>query len=102
MPELNCNLFSVTSAIQNGCALGNQDNVITLTKGEVTLQFDRILNNQSGGYIGGIIIEPFEDTSKEKQKNDARTNFDKSTTAGFRIYMDISSIHANNLGGEKY
>ncbi|CAJ1945008.1 unnamed protein product [Cylindrotheca closterium] len=48
VPELWCNLFSLTAAMDKGFDLGNQGRIITVTHGSTTIGFDRIFPTSSG------------------------------------------------------
>ena len=48
VPELWCNLFSITAALDKGFDLGNIGRVITLSKGNVKIGFDQVFSTQSG------------------------------------------------------
>jgi hypothetical protein len=57
VPDLWVNLFSVTSALTDGWKLGNDKKVITLTKGNTTLRFDKLFPS-GDGYVCGVDITP--------------------------------------------
>jgi len=49
-------------------------------------------------------MDSWEDCAlaKARQKNVPKLNMNRSTIPGERLYLDISSIKANSLGGKKY
>jgi hypothetical protein len=62
VPDLWVNLFSVTSALADGWKLGNDKKVITLTKGDTTIRFDKLFPS-GDGYVCGVDIAPIMDTA---------------------------------------
>ena len=48
VPELWCNLFSITAAIDKDFTLGNKQRVITLSKGRNCFGFDQLMETTSG------------------------------------------------------
>ena len=45
VPELWCNLFSITAALDKGFELGNVGRVITLSHGNVKIGFDQVFQH---------------------------------------------------------
>ena len=56
-PELSFNLFSLTQAMANGGKLGSNGTIITMTKGEQRLEFDRKIS-MSNGYLPAVELAP--------------------------------------------
>ena len=54
-PELSFNLFSLTQAMENGAKLGCKGTVITLTKGQQVVFFDRKIQT-TNGYLPAVEI----------------------------------------------
>jgi hypothetical protein len=52
LPELCANLFSVNKALKNGFKLSNKNENISLTKGSVSITFDRIIKSLDGTVSG--------------------------------------------------
>ena len=57
VPDLWVNLFSLTRAMMGGGQLGNKGLVITMSKNNKTIKFDKIFNTKNG-YVGGVDICP--------------------------------------------
>ena len=56
VPELYCNLFSITQALQTGCVFSSTKNkTIRLTRGKINIDFDRTINTP-GGFLLGVKI----------------------------------------------
>jgi hypothetical protein len=53
IPNLWLNLFSICKSLKGGSKIGNIDEVITLTKNNVTLKFDALIKTNDG-YVPGI------------------------------------------------
>ena len=53
------NLFSITRALSGGCRLGNEGEVITITKDGFRLAFDQKIRTKTG-YVGAVEILPLE------------------------------------------
>ena len=51
------NLFSITAALDKGFKLGNEGKALTLTKGGVTIKFDKLIPTKSG-WVCGATMEP--------------------------------------------
>ena len=62
VPKLWCNLFSMPMAMQDGWKLGNEDKVITLTKGKVTLRFENIIP-VGDSFVATIELVPQSDSA---------------------------------------
>ena len=58
LPDLWCNLFSITAALRKGFSISNEGMKIVLKKGSTNLKFDRIGETVHGGYLIGINIIP--------------------------------------------
>ena len=63
VPELWCNLFSLTAVLDKGFNLGNQGKVITVSKGDVTIGFDRIFPTTSGFIMAADMEQIGADTA---------------------------------------
>ena len=61
MDGLWCNLFSLTQAMASGWKLGNEGRVIILTKGPLTIRFDRIVET-GDSFICAVYITPREES----------------------------------------
>ena len=57
IPELWCNLFSITAALHNGCKLSNHGTMIKLSKNSFEMKFDRSIKTESG-HVYGVKIVP--------------------------------------------
>ena len=57
VPELMCNLFSLTKAMDNGWEVHGADKKIVLKKDGVEIPFTNNVSTQSG-YVCDVIIEP--------------------------------------------
>jgi hypothetical protein len=53
VPELWINLFSIGKALKNGFNLSNDGEIIKLSKGYVTLTFDKVVRTKNG-FVPGI------------------------------------------------
>jgi len=63
VPELWVNLFSVGKALQKGFKIGNEGMILTLTKGNLILKFDRIFTTAKGFVVGvNLIPKPTQET----------------------------------------
>ena len=58
VPELWCNLFSITSAMKKGFAISSKDMVVSISKGNFKFNFDKVGETASGGFLMGIEIVP--------------------------------------------
>ena len=56
VPELSINLLSITKAIENGFQVSNEGNIMSLTKGSMTIKFDKIQKTKNG-FCPGIIMK---------------------------------------------
>ena len=57
VPEIWINLFRIGKALKNGFKIGNDGEIIKLTKGNVTLIFDKVVRTKNG-YVSGIRLTP--------------------------------------------
>jgi hypothetical protein len=57
VPELWVNLFSIGKALKKGFDIGNDGEIIKLTKGNVSLTFDKIMKTKNG-FVPGIRLMP--------------------------------------------
>jgi hypothetical protein len=57
VPNLWINLFSICKALKDGSKKGNINEVITLTKNNVTLKFDSLIKTNDG-FVPGIKLIP--------------------------------------------
>jgi hypothetical protein len=57
VPELWINLFRIGKALKNGFDIGNDGEIIELTKGNVTLTFDKVVKMKNG-FVPGIRLTP--------------------------------------------
>ena len=73
VPDLHCNLMSITTAIKNGAKLSNEKEVIVLKKNNVTVKFDRISKAGDGNTMS-VCIQPKEDENSPEEANAAATN----------------------------
>ncbi len=55
------NLLSITRALSRSCKLGNNGEIITLTKDDFTLSFDHNIRTKTG-YVGAVEISQWEET----------------------------------------
>ena len=56
VPELSINLFSITKAIGKGFQVSNKGNIMRLTKGLMTIKFDK-LQKTKNGFCPGILMK---------------------------------------------
>ena len=56
LPDLWCNLFSITGAIKKGFQISNKGMMLQLSKGSTTIKFDRIGETTHGGFLVGVEI----------------------------------------------
>ena len=82
VPDLWVNLFSLTRAMMGGGQLGNKGLVITMSKNNKTIKFDKIFKTKNG-YVGGVDICP-----TQQSQNVANLSMD-----------DGYQIRLNNLHG---
>ena len=80
VPELWVNLFSLTKPLKTGGKLGNEDIYITISKGDVTIKFDKILKTKTG-FVGAVEICPLE------LENQAQVSLDKGRS------LQLSKLH---------
>jgi hypothetical protein len=57
IPDLWINLFSICKALKDGSKIGNVDEIITLTKYDVILEFDTLITTKDG-CVPGIKLTP--------------------------------------------
>jgi hypothetical protein len=57
VPALWINLFSIEKALKNGFNLSNHGEIMELSKGNVTLTFDKVLRTKNG-FVPGIKFLP--------------------------------------------
>jgi len=55
--DLWINLFSLTKPLENGSKLGNDVIYITISKGDTTIKFDKILKTKTG-FVGAVEVAP--------------------------------------------
>ena len=58
IPEICCNLFSITAAMKKGFSMSSKDMVITMSKGNFSFKFDKMGEMATGGFLIGIEIVP--------------------------------------------
>jgi hypothetical protein len=80
VPDLWCNLFSLTAALNDGWILSNKSKMITLTKDGVSLTFDKIIPS-GDGYLCGVEIVPARETAAA------------ATTLAEGATLDINDFH---------
>ena len=74
------NLFSITRALSGGCRLGNEGEVITLTKDDFTLSFNHKIQTKTG-YVGAVEILPLD--------------YDEMAAAALAVgAVDVNKFHA--------
>ena len=57
VPDLYCNLFSITSAMDDGYGLsGRKDEFLTLRKNDMVIKFDQVIKSGTGKLVGVKII----------------------------------------------
>ena len=56
VPELSINLLSITKAMENGFQVSNMGNFMSLTKGSMTIKFDK-LQKTKNGFCPGLIMK---------------------------------------------
>ena len=74
VPGLCVNLFSLTKAMKNGYKIGNDEKVITLTKNNTEIKFDRIQTTKVGYLVGIKMIAD----DNEEQAELAGIGFDQA------------------------
>ncbi len=57
IPELWVNLFSIGKGLQNGFNIGNKSLHLYLTKGKITILFDKMMKTNKG-FILGVDMMP--------------------------------------------
>ena len=58
VPDLYCNLFSITSAMDDGYGLsGRKDEFLTLRKNDMVIKFDQVIKSGTGKLVG-VKIHP--------------------------------------------
>jgi hypothetical protein len=57
VPELSINLLGITKAMENGFQVSNKGNIMSLTKGSVTIKFDKLQKTKKKGFCLGILME---------------------------------------------
>ena len=57
VPNLVCNLFSITSALSKEWKLGNEGKMLKISNGESVIKFDQIIGKKSG-HLCGVHIKP--------------------------------------------
>jgi len=73
VPDLWINLFSLTEPLENESKLGNDGIYITISKGNTTFKFDKILKTKTG-FVGAVEIAPL------LLKDQANMTLDKGRT----------------------
>ena len=58
IPEIYCNLFSITAAMKKGFSMSSKDMVITMSKGNFSFKFDKMGETVTGGLLIGVEIVP--------------------------------------------
>ena len=58
IPEMWCNLFSITSATKKGFEISSKDMVVSISKGDFKFCFDKVRETISGGFLMGVDIVP--------------------------------------------
>ena len=58
IPEMWCNLFSITSAMKKGFNISSKDMVVSISKGDFKFSFDKVREMMSGGFLMGVKIVP--------------------------------------------
>ena len=56
VPELSINLLSITKAMENSFQVSNKGNIMSLTKGSVTIKFDK-LHKMKNRFCPGILMK---------------------------------------------
>lgn len=88
VPDLHCNLMSITTALKNGAKLSNEGEVIVLTKNGTTVKFDK-KSKAGDGNTMSVCIEPKKTKKNEnlpEEANAASTNLNRKA-------MDINDMH---------
>ena len=52
VPDLVCNLFSVTAAMSKGWKLSNEGRMMNISQGETTIKFDHLIGKKHGHLCG--------------------------------------------------
>lgn len=89
VPDLHCNLLSITTAIRNGAKLSNEGEVIVLKKNDVVLKFDHMTKAGDGNTMS-MCIEPKINNNKTK---DLPENANYAASNLNRKAMDINDLH---------
>ena len=55
-PEAYTNLFALGRCLRLGYNLGNEREIISLSKGETRILFDIVMDTKSGGFLSGVEI----------------------------------------------
>lgn len=76
VPGLFTNLFSITKALEGGCCISNKGVVMTLSKGQFNLQFDKQLRTDTG-VITGVEMVPRVDASHLTLEKGLNVNINK-------------------------
>ena len=58
IPEMWCNLFSITSAMKKGFEISSKNMVVSISKGDFKFCFDKVGETISGGFLMGVEIVP--------------------------------------------
>jgi hypothetical protein len=76
VPDLFTNLFSITKALQGGCSISNKGVEITLSKGDLSLTFDKQLRTDTG-VITGVEMVPRVDATHLTLEKGMTVNINK-------------------------
>ena len=85
IPEIWCNLFSITSAMRIGFKHGSRDMMVSISKGKFEFSFDKVWGNIQRWFLLGIEIVP--------QLNDQSIALHKGTNEIKQKTLDINIAH---------
>jgi len=95
VPDLWINLFSLTKPLENGSKLGNDGIHITISKGNTTIKFDKILKTKTG-FVGAVEIAPLP------LKDQANMTLDKVKLTTLHDMLGHAGEYASRLTANYY
>ena len=92
-PELGVCLFSLTKAIENGWKISNQGLKLMLTKGKLTITFDRVMKTKDGILCGVELLPRVGEALNVGSDDPVHEDSNETKTKKYDNYMDINRFH---------
>jgi hypothetical protein len=99
VPELWINLFNIGKALKNGFNLSNDGEIIKMSKGNVTLTFDKFLRTKNGFFPGIKLLQLLGDVGDSVLETKKRNTIDVNNL--HKILGYCSEVNAR-LTGKTY